>query len=68
MDYWLEFVGALDTPEGLCSDLGIVYTWKSFLITFDPKFSTVLSYLLPVSLTEGSYNWESVNLLSGRAE
>lgn len=26
----LNFVVALDTPEGLCNDLDIVYTWQSF--------------------------------------
>lgn len=26
----LNFVAALDTPEGLCNDLDIVYTWQSF--------------------------------------
>lgn len=34
-------MAALDTPESLCSDLDIVYTWQSFyffLITFHAKF------------------------------
>lgn len=64
----MNFIAALDTSEGLCSDLDIVYIWQAFLITFDPKFLTVPSNLLPVSLTEGSYNWESLILISGRAE
>lgn len=53
----LNFIAALDTSESLCSDLHIVFTWQSFLITFDLKFLTIPSNLLPVSLTEGSYNW-----------
>lgn len=53
----LNFIAALDTSERLCSDLHIVYTWQSFLTTFDPKFLTIPSNLLPVSLTEVSYNW-----------
>lgn len=63
-------MAALDTPESLCSDLDIVYTRQAFfsLITFDAKFLTVPSNLLSVSLTEGSYNWESLILVSGRAE
>lgn len=63
-------MAALDTPESLCSDLDIVYTWQAFfsLITFDAKFLTVPSNLLSVSLTKGSYNWESLILVSGRAE
>lgn len=66
----MNLLAALDTPESLCSDLDIVYTWQAFfsLITFDAKFLTVPSNLLSVRLTEGSYNWESLILVAGRAE